>query len=182
MESATSFVLQSKLADLKQKKKERDLMIASRIATIRDRVHWLSAFYVVMIGANLFRGRKLRAAGLPWEPLPISYLPFVATPFAFAYQADFAYGNKAERINAEVQNIIKNEKHWFNDPLLIPAYLKPVYDDMQRETNEKLKAMGVSAEPEWATFDDQMTSEETLHHSFPVTRLLYGGVDGLLGR
>ena len=42
----------------------------------------------------------------------------------------------------KVQNIIKNEKHWFNEPMKIPAYLKTAYDEMTSEANAKLIALG----------------------------------------
>ena len=44
--------MMSKLADLKQKKAERDTQLAMRIAVLRDRVHWLVAFYAVMVVVN----------------------------------------------------------------------------------------------------------------------------------
>merc|ERR1712150_307217 len=72
-----------------------------------------------------------------FESLPLAYFPYIATPFAFAYTADFAYGSKAERINMETQNILRNESHWFNNPIVLPAQMKPYYEDFMEETRAK---------------------------------------------
>merc|ERR1719158_1437323 len=102
--------MMSKLADMKAKKIERDVTIAMRIAVLRDRVHWLLAFYATMLAVNALRTRKLgivdkRLAIGSFEPMPLQYFPYIATPFMFAYQADFAFGTKAERLNIEARNI-----------------------------------------------------------------------------
>ena len=94
-----------------------------------------------------------------------------------SYQVDFAYFNKAERINVEMQQILRNEKHWFNEPILLPKYLQPYYNDFQRETNLKLLEMGEPVEPDWATFDPNNTNAELYKLSLPVTKLLYGFED-----
>ena len=70
--------------------------------------------------------------------MPLAFFPYIATPFLFAYQADFAYGTKAERLNIEMQNIVRNESHWFNDPLILPKYLEQYYREMQDDANTKL--------------------------------------------
>ncbi len=36
----------SRLLDLKQKKQERDVQLSIQLAVARDRVYWISAFYV----------------------------------------------------------------------------------------------------------------------------------------
>merc|ERR1719401_2297574 len=113
-EDATKAIMMSKLADLKVKKTERDMQLAMRMAVLRDRVHWLLAFYGTMIAVNAIRLRRFgivdkRLALGSFEPMPFAYIPYVATPFLFTYQADFAYGTKAERLNVETQNILKNE-------------------------------------------------------------------------
>jgi hypothetical protein len=169
----------SKLADMKQKKLERDLQIATRIAVLRDRVHWLLAFYGTMLAVNALRVRKVgvadpRMAIGPFEPMPLAFFPYIATPFLFAYQADFAYGTKAERLNIEMQNIVRNESHWFNDPLILPKYLEQYYREMQDDANTKLNLIGEPPEPEWAVFTNAPSGEELLKRSTPISRLLHG--------
>ncbi len=40
------FAAMSRLLDLKQKKQERDVQLSIQLAVARDRVYWISAFYV----------------------------------------------------------------------------------------------------------------------------------------
>ena len=104
----------------------------------------------------------------------MAFFPYIATPFLFAYQADFAYGTKAERLNIEMQNIVRNESHWFNDPLILPKYLEQYYREMQDDANTKLNLIGEPAEPEWAVFTNAPSGEELLKRSTPISRLLHG--------
>eukprot|EP00747_Dinoflagellata_sp_TGD_P031579 gnl/TRDRNA2_/TRDRNA2_135383_c0_seq1.p1 gnl/TRDRNA2_/TRDRNA2_135383_c0~~gnl/TRDRNA2_/TRDRNA2_135383_c0_seq1.p1 ORF type:complete len:221 (-),score=48.05 gnl/TRDRNA2_/TRDRNA2_135383_c0_seq1:383-979(-) len=172
-------VVISKLADVKLKKVERDTQIAMRIAVLRDRVHWLLAFYGTMLVVNAVRVKKLgivdkRLAIGSFEPMPLTYFPYVATPFLFAYQADFAYGSKAERLNIETQNILRNEKHWFNEPMLLPMYMEPHYKKMMDERNAKLAERGLPPEEDWAKFSSDISAEDLLNRSSPISRLLHG--------
>merc|ERR1719424_1215915 len=125
-----------------------------RIAVLRDRVHWLLAFYGTMIVTNAIRLKRFgivdkRLAIGAFEPMPFAYFPYVGTPFLFMYQADFAYGSKAERLNIETQNILRNEKHWFNEPMLLPKYMEPHYKKVMEERNAELVARGLPAEEDW---------------------------------
>merc|ERR1719210_3286881 len=163
-------MIKSKLVDMKAKKVERDMQLALRIAILRDRVHWLIGFYGVMILANQLRVRriKLRDPTASWSPLPLANFPYIATPFAFAYQADFAYGGKAERLHIEVQNILRNEKHWFNEPMVLPRNLQPHYRELMEECNAESSALGGKPEKDWATFADELSDKDALELSAPL--------------
>merc|ERR1712151_586974 len=146
-----------------------------RIAILRDRVHWLVGFFVTMIAANALRVKRFGFADARmaigfFEPLPLAYFPYVATPFTFLYTADFAYGTKAERLNVEVQHIMRNENYWFNRPMTLPGYMQPFYKDMMKTNNEKLALMGLPPEKDWANFSYELTTEELDDHVSPLTR------------
>ena len=59
-----------------------------------------------------------------------------------------------------MQQIMVNEKHWFNEPLVLPKYLEEYYLDFQAKSNNKLIEMGEPVEPDWATFKADYTSNE----------------------
>ncbi|KAL9651631.1 hypothetical protein ABK040_001576 [Willaertia magna] len=136
-----------RLIELKQLKRRRDYEIATKMATTRDRVYWLGGFYFVMGGVSFGRMIVLRR----FAPLPFDTLPFMAVPFWMAYQYDFAFGNKANRINKEALKILNEEEgHWFNEPIELPELLKPHYHKYFEETNKTLIEMGKPPEKHWA--------------------------------
>jgi len=111
----------------------------------------------------------LKILRLKFEPLPIAWMPYVATPFAFAYQVDFSYGSKLERLNVEAQNILRNEKHWFNDPIRLPKAFQTEYEHMQAD----LLARCPEEPPDnWAIFADEMSPEQISMSTLPATLLL----------
>jgi len=127
------------LFQLKLEKKKRDYMIATKMATTRDRVKWMTAFYLVMGGVSFGRMIHLRK----FTPLPLNVVPFVLVPFLVAYQFDFAYGSKANRIDREARVILNEEEgHWFNEPMEIPVRLKPHYLELFEENVEVEKKIG----------------------------------------
>jgi hypothetical protein len=75
--------IRSRLADLKQAKKQRDFTVAMQMAQTRDRVYWMCAFYGAMIAVSVSRMVALRSI----EPLPLRYVPYVLVPFMVGYQA-----------------------------------------------------------------------------------------------
>mmetsp|Transcript_5329 Transcript_5329/g.6817 ORF Transcript_5329/g.6817 Transcript_5329/m.6817 type:complete len:216 (-) Transcript_5329:46-693(-) len=163
-------MFQSKLADLKQMKTQRDTQISMRMAMLRDRVHWLVAFYTVILGVNFARRRVLGR----FEAMPLAYYPYIMTPFAFMYQADYAYGSKSERINFEALQIVKNEKHWFNEPLVLPKYLEGPYNRSREAQNRQLAELGALPEKDWAVFNQKYSNQQISQLSFPITRVLFG--------
>lgn len=157
-------VIKSKLIDIRAAKRQRDSELAFRIATVRERCHWLAAFYVTLLA---FNAAKVRIAKEKWSPLPLAWLPFIATPYVFLYQLDFSYGNKLERLNIESQHILRNEHHFFKMPMRLPRSFEAVYREM---LDEQKRAEGKDI-PDWAVFDDSVTNEEIMRGTLPVTQL-----------
>lgn len=56
-ESQREVMIRQRLGDIKAQKRQRDFTMAMQMATIRDRVYWMSAFYVTM-GAVRYVGKK----------------------------------------------------------------------------------------------------------------------------
>ena len=140
-----AFKLQQ-LAQIKSLKRQRDFEIANKIALCRDRVWWMTAFYITMGTVSIGRMIHLRQ----FAPLPLSFVPYVLVPYLVGYQADLAYGNKAERINKMVQKIIHEEEgHWFNEPMEIPELLKCTYYKAMEENNKQLIAAGKPPDKHW---------------------------------
>mmetsp|Transcript_38025 Transcript_38025/g.119363 ORF Transcript_38025/g.119363 Transcript_38025/m.119363 type:complete len:217 (-) Transcript_38025:14-664(-) len=88
----------------------------------------MGAFYVTLGVSQLIKLRVLRSG-----PITISQFPFFFVPYTLCYNVDLAYGNKIERLNREVHEILQNEKHWFNEPMQLPPYLEPAYKLLQEE-------------------------------------------------
>jgi len=127
----------------------------------------MAGFYVTLAVAQVVKMRVLRTG-----PITIGQFPFYLVPFTLTYNLDLAYGTKIERLNREVKEIIRNEKHWFNEPMSLPPYLEVSYRQLQTEMNAKLALVGRPPERDWASFDTPMTDEEVLDLSYPVTKFL----------
>ena len=161
-------VVRSKLIDIKSQKSKRDQELAFKVATVRERIQWLAGFYVTLIGFNFAR-MKITKEAARFSPLPLAWLPYIGTPFLFLYQVDFAYGTKLERLNLEAQHILKNEKHWFNNPVRLPRSFEIEYRKLIEES--KVKCPDEPME-EWAVFSDAISREEISLHTFPATKLI----------
>jgi len=86
----------------------RRMMIAQQQAITRDRVQWLMGFYVISGGIIFFNA--LRNKKFPYIFIP----PAVIVTMAWAYQIDFAYLGKVNRINDLMNGISMDSKFWFN--------------------------------------------------------------------
>eukprot|EP01095_Lingulamoeba_sp_RSL-Kostka_P007483 TRINITY_DN2395_c0_g2_i1.p1 TRINITY_DN2395_c0_g2~~TRINITY_DN2395_c0_g2_i1.p1 ORF type:complete len:172 (-),score=38.08 TRINITY_DN2395_c0_g2_i1:159-674(-) len=138
-----------KLLQIKQKKKERDIALSTRIASLRDRIYWMSGFYVTMGTISIVRAIAIRKL----SPLPLNIVPFVLVPFMIGYQIDAAWGNKMNRIYKESRTIREDEEGWwFNEPLVLPITLKKYYDKYMKENNESLISLGEKPDKDWAVF------------------------------
>ncbi|CAE7662653.1 unnamed protein product, partial [Symbiodinium sp. CCMP2456] len=128
-----SGLLDSRLADIKQTKKTREMELALRIATTRERLLWVAAYYAFVGGVSLARSATLRWQGirLHWDNafLPLNITFFCMPPFLFTYQLDLALapaqlwglpvGGKANRISEEALAIREGCRHrWFSCPYL----------------------------------------------------------------
>lgn len=78
-------------------------MVATGIAQARDTLRWFGAFAAVA-GTGL-----VAAASRTRNPAFLA--PLVPLSFAFAYQYDFAHGDKMKRIVAEAGDVLANEPH-----------------------------------------------------------------------
>ncbi|GAB5369173.1 hypothetical protein AAMO2058_001382900 [Amorphochlora amoebiformis] len=166
-DSIETVLMKKKLLELKQMKIQRDVQLANTIARTRDMVHWMGGFFGVLITTNVAKVHLFRSGALT-----ISHFPFLAVPTIFLYQCDLAYGTKMERVYSETRNILRNERHWFNEPMALPPYMEPAYRSLMESHNERLVTMGREADKDWAKFDPDITDEEILDHSYPITRSL----------
>eukprot|EP00968_Pinguiococcus_pyrenoidosus_P001433 scaffold63_cov306-Pinguiococcus_pyrenoidosus.AAC.57 len=134
----------------------------------------MAGFYVTLAVAQVVKMRVLRTGPITIGQVHAEEgkLDAVEFPFTLTYNLDLAYGTKIERLNREVKEIIRNEKHWFNEPMSLPPYLEVSYRQLQTEMNAKLALVGRPPERDWASFDTPMTDEEVLDLSYPVTKFL----------
>lgn len=165
----TDALVKSKLIDLRAHKKNRDEMIAMKMAVGRDQLHFSLGFYASMCAANIFRVIRSRRI----ELLPINFIPFIAGPIIFLYNVDASYGNKMERLNVEKETILRTENHWFNRPITLPLSMEHDYRSLMREANARLALLGCDPEPEWAVFADHVTDEELWRSASPLSRILH---------
>eukprot|EP00469_Lotharella_globosa_P009615 CAMPEP_0167778120 /NCGR_PEP_ID=MMETSP0111_2-20121227/4078_1 /TAXON_ID=91324 /ORGANISM="Lotharella globosa, Strain CCCM811" /LENGTH=103 /DNA_ID=CAMNT_0007668391 /DNA_START=264 /DNA_END=575 /DNA_ORIENTATION=- len=77
-----------------------------------------------------------------------------------------------ERVYKETRSILRNEKHWFNEPMVLPPYLEPAYRAIQDSHNAKLTAIGRKPDKDWARFEADITDSEILDHTYPITKSL----------
>ncbi|KAK3272241.1 hypothetical protein CYMTET_19449 [Cymbomonas tetramitiformis] len=175
----------SRLADLKQKKRERDIMLSMQVATTRDTLLWLGAFYTFMGSVSLGRNILLRRAGLVTLSvkdldklvLPINYVPYTIPMFGFGYTLDVAYFGKLDRIEGESQRIRSGEghhwfdipwlpfsddgHHWFNKPMELPPTLESYYR-RAREAEAKFRRENnlKGLDKDWACFPEFEATKE----------------------
>jgi hypothetical protein len=86
----------------------RRTMVAQQMAFTRDLVHWMSGVYsatLVGVTAYTIKNRKFPK---------VAIVPLALFGTVIAYQADFAYGNKVERVNRMMNDdILTNKNYWF---------------------------------------------------------------------
>eukprot|EP00466_Bigelowiella_natans_P015611 jgi/Bigna1/67583/fgenesh1_pg.4_\ len=164
-EKVEYILMKKKLLELKQTKIQRDVQLATSIARARDQVHWLGGFTAAMATTSVLKSAVFRAGHLG-----ISQFPFLAVPTFLAYQYDLAYGSKMERIYKETRHILRNERHWFNEPMALPPYLEEPYRAMQDTHNAQLAALGRKPDKDWARFNPDMTEAEILDHTYGANK------------
>jgi hypothetical protein len=82
-------------------------MQAMQVAFARDLVYWIGGvFTVICAGVTKY---SLKTKQFP----KIAAVPMLAIGTVLAYQIDYAYGNKANRVNKIKEDILMKEKHWF---------------------------------------------------------------------
>eukprot|EP00041_Stephanoeca_diplocostata_P008764 m.130167 g.130167 ORF g.130167 m.130167 type:complete len:138 (+) comp17465_c0_seq1:167-580(+) len=101
----------------------RERQMAMQIAKAKDQLYFFGAFYTLAVPACIIR--KFVA-------------PILPLTFALAYQADFVYGNKMERIRADAEAILE-------DPLLRAKLLAlPTGEPTMDAIDESIRAKGRS--------------------------------------
>lgn len=92
---------------LAMQERMRRMQMAQMMAMKRDLVQWMfAAWSTAVTGVAIAKFRGVRVP-------PVAAVPFTIFTIVGLYQADAAYGTKLERVNAEFDRIVKNEKHWF---------------------------------------------------------------------
>jgi len=89
----------------------RRMMIAQQMALTRERLWWLGG-----IGGFATFGLAGYAARTRTFPTP-AIVPLIGYWTACAYQWDFAYGTKPDRINKYTNEILEDPKYWFTPVL-----------------------------------------------------------------
>eukprot|EP01080_Neovahlkampfia_damariscottae_P000351 gene351-6765_t len=85
----------------------RRLQMSMAIAMTKERLNWMGGVYgLFTCGLTI---RVLKKQPVP----PIVIVPMILGGALIGYQADLAYGNKANRINKMTEEIMKNEDYWY---------------------------------------------------------------------
>ena len=133
----------------KKMKNRRDMELATRMAMTRDRVIWMSSFVAFMGTLATVRSIAHKRFSSP----PLASIPVVAVSFLIAYQMDFAYGTKSERVQKEAHKILKEElHHWFHQPMELPVTMRDAYMKVYEDHNDYLISHGFPPEKHWGTF------------------------------
>eukprot|EP00730_Choanoeca_flexa_P011339 TRINITY_DN24670_c0_g1_i1.p1 TRINITY_DN24670_c0_g1~~TRINITY_DN24670_c0_g1_i1.p1 ORF type:complete len:145 (+),score=32.02 TRINITY_DN24670_c0_g1_i1:52-435(+) len=92
--------------------KVREIQMATAIAQARDLLLFVGTFTATIgVGGTLAFLRTGSKAGL---------VPLLPLSFVTAYQYDFAYGNKLERVRQEAESILANERELLRGRLAPP--------------------------------------------------------------
>eukprot|EP00112_Aurelia_sp_Birch-Aquarium-sp1_P009854 Seg2136.4 transcript_id=Seg2136.4/GoldUCD/mRNA.D3Y31 product="Plasminogen receptor" protein_id=Seg2136.4/GoldUCD/D3Y31 len=106
MKKTQEFMLASQKMQMDRQMNMQRLMIekqmASQIARAREMFDWVGSFYA-LASIGMF-------IGFSKTKKPSVLVPFVPLSFVVAYQAHLAYGNKIQRIRAEAERILAEEK------------------------------------------------------------------------
>eukprot|EP01118_Nematostelium_gracile_P003193 TRINITY_DN13633_c0_g1_i1.p1 TRINITY_DN13633_c0_g1~~TRINITY_DN13633_c0_g1_i1.p1 ORF type:complete len:133 (+),score=33.66 TRINITY_DN13633_c0_g1_i1:24-422(+) len=99
--------VQARNMRLNQEKMAR-MMVVQNMALTRERLNWMGGFGILATLAALGHSIKTKHA----SPLTVPLVPYWTI---IGYQWDFAYGDKVNRIKKEVDQIMKDERYWFNE-------------------------------------------------------------------
>jgi hypothetical protein len=87
---------------------QREMMMASQVAKMRDDFRWLCAFDGTVL--------TLVTLGFLKTHNPRLLIPWVPMSFSLAYFYDAAYGTKFDRIRLGTEELLKNERAKFTVP------------------------------------------------------------------
>ena len=91
----------------------RQRAMATQIAFSREMFMWWGSFYAIACTGAVLGFLKTKK--------PATLIPILPLSFIVGYQADFAYGDKITRVQAEAENILKNEGSLLNLPQGLPT-------------------------------------------------------------
>uniref|UniRef100_A0A7S1WHF7 Uncharacterized protein n=1 Tax=Alexandrium catenella TaxID=2925 RepID=A0A7S1WHF7_ALECA len=181
--------LDSKLADVKQAKKTRDLDLSLRIASTRDRLCFVAGYYAFVAFMSCCRHLSMHRRGIHFNFdnffLPLRVTVICLPPFVFGYQLDLALsprtvfglpiGGKANRISEEAERIRQGSvHHWFEKswlpevddstlaihrPICLPPTFEAAYARERARTEEARAARGLPSEKPWAFFEEACTAK-----------------------
>jgi len=90
----------------KQQERMKRMQIATQVAIGREQFWWFAGFHS-------FLTLGLTGALIKKKPVhPAAVVPYLAFTLITAYQWDFAYGDKLERIN-NIYSDLQKEDHWY---------------------------------------------------------------------
>eukprot|EP00026_Physarum_polycephalum_P014357 Phypoly_transcript_14863.p1 GENE.Phypoly_transcript_14863~~Phypoly_transcript_14863.p1 ORF type:complete len:129 (+),score=32.15 Phypoly_transcript_14863:496-882(+) len=89
-------------AQMRNMERQRKVMMATQQAFIRESLNWSLPTYFTLLGI---------ASGLVAKNKAPRFViaPFIPIGVFFAYQYDFAYGNKIARVNATAEKILAEQ-------------------------------------------------------------------------
>eukprot|EP00747_Dinoflagellata_sp_TGD_P168758 gnl/TRDRNA2_/TRDRNA2_195908_c0_seq1.p1 gnl/TRDRNA2_/TRDRNA2_195908_c0~~gnl/TRDRNA2_/TRDRNA2_195908_c0_seq1.p1 ORF type:complete len:189 (-),score=16.15 gnl/TRDRNA2_/TRDRNA2_195908_c0_seq1:58-624(-) len=172
--------LLAKVSDARQQKVVRDTEQSMRVALVRDRILWVTAYYGAVGLVSAMRHLAMHRRGIHFTFdnffLPLNVVVVIIPPFALGYQIDYAYYDKANRIAEEAKRIRSGDAHhwfghpwlpiarsdadmWFNQPMVLPAMLKPAYSKYMTELNRLQNEAGEPPMKDWAVFSAPRPSE-----------------------
>jgi hypothetical protein len=99
--------------NVRAQERMRRQMVAQQMAMARERVWWFGGFAGTMLLG--FCGFAVKHKRVP----PAAVAPLLALLTVTAYQVDLAYGNKLDRVNRMMNEIVDSGKYWFT-PLTPP--------------------------------------------------------------
>jgi len=111
------FMLKSQSMTMERQLQMQNLMrekqMAMQIATRREMFSWWAAFYALVFPAMLVGFKHSRKPGAIAPLLPLTFI--------VAYQYDFAYGTKIERVKAMADGVLGEEQGLLSLPAGIPT-------------------------------------------------------------
>ncbi|XP_068726773.1 plasminogen receptor (KT)-like [Montipora capricornis] len=92
----------------------RERQMSMQLAGAREMFYWLASFYGIATVGMLVGFKRSKS--------PAALVPFLPLTFIVAYQADYVYGTKMNRIRDEAENIMKEERSFLELPCGMPNF------------------------------------------------------------
>lgn len=91
----------------KAQERMRRQMITFQMAMARERCYWMGAGWAGLVLGVI--GKTVKTKQFPALSVP----PLFVATMILAYQVDFAFYTKANRVNAMAKEIMNDESYWF---------------------------------------------------------------------